>query len=108
MPSQSEARPADLAPRLAKSLEELQSARLGGDEVRDLLQGLATVAAAVTRVLDDLRACPVLREREHELGLLAYQTIHSKLEQAAAAAEDLEVGVEALCRLLPEHAPGSG
>ncbi|GAB3571751.1 hypothetical protein GCM10027445_27560 [Amycolatopsis endophytica] len=104
MSSQSEVRIADLAGELAKSLDGLEGARLDRDEVRDLLEGLATMASAVTRLLDDLRACPALRTREHELGLLAYQTIHSKLEQSAAAAEDLAVGAEALCRLLP-HTP---
>ncbi|UQS26428.1 MULTISPECIES: hypothetical protein [Amycolatopsis] len=109
MSSQSEAHGSgERARELAKTLDEVEGGRLGPDEVRDLLEGLTALATAVTRVLDDLRGCPVLREREHELGLLAFQTIRSKLEQAAAAAEDLQVSAEALCRLLPEHTPESG
>ncbi|NIH79314.1 hypothetical protein [Amycolatopsis viridis] len=110
MSSQSEAQgPGTLAgeqaARLAKRLDELVSVALGADEVRDLLDGLDRLAAAVTGVLDELRDCPGLREREHDLELLTVQTIHSTLEQAAAASEDLQVTVDALCRLLPEHAP---
>lgn len=113
MPSQSEAErwPGTLAGEraadLGKALDELVSVQLGSDEVRELFEGLTTLATAVTRVLDDLRTSPALREREHELGLVAYQTIHSQLEQAAAASEDLQVSVEALRHLLPEHAAGS-
>jgi len=99
----SEARAAELARELAGRLNGLDSAGLGPAEVRDLLEGMVTMATAVTQLFDGLRGCPALQAREKELDVLAHHTIHSTLEQAAAAAEDLEAGVTELRRLLPSY-----
>jgi hypothetical protein len=65
------------------------------------MRGMIDTASALTRILDQLRESPALAQPEDELALPAHQTVRSELEQAAAAAEDLQVTAESLCRLLP-------
>jgi hypothetical protein len=90
-----------LAGELADELANFNAEELDAAELRGLLRGMIGTASALTRILDQLRECPVLAQPENELGLPAHQTVRSELEQAAAAAEDLRVTAESLCRLLP-------
>ena len=90
-----------LTGELAEELARFEAGPLGPAEVRHLLGGMSETAAALARILDELRSCPVLFQPENELGLPAHQTVRSELDQAAAAAEDLQVTAAALCTLLP-------
>jgi hypothetical protein len=99
------ARPArqiiSLTGELADELDRFDIEALGPADLRVLLRGMIGTASALTRILDALRESPALAQREDELALPAHQTVRSELEQAAAAAEDLQVTAESLCRLLP-------
>lgn len=90
-----------LAGDLGDELANFDADGLEAAELRGLLRGMASTASALTRILDQLRECSVLGRPENELGLPAHHTVRSELEQAAAAAEDLRVTAESLCRLLP-------
>ncbi|GHG93427.1 hypothetical protein GCM10017788_70790 [Amycolatopsis acidiphila] len=93
-----------LAGELADELAHFDADELEAAELRGLMRGMTGTASALTRILDQLRECPTLTQPENELGLAAHQTVRSELEQAAAAAEDLRVTAESLCRLLPADA----
>jgi hypothetical protein len=93
-----------LTDELADELSHVRTETLGPAELRSLMQGMTCTASAITRILDQLRECAVLVESEDELGLPTHHTVRSELEQAAAAAEDLQVTSESLCRLLPAEA----
>ncbi|TNC24005.1 hypothetical protein FG385_19690 [Amycolatopsis alkalitolerans] len=90
-----------LAGQLSDELSDFDTHELCAAELRGLLRGMTGTASALTRILDQLRECAMLSRLEHEVGLPAYQTVRSELEQAAAAAEDLRVTAESLCGLLP-------
>ncbi|NKQ56567.1 hypothetical protein HFP15_27185 [Amycolatopsis sp. K13G38] len=90
-----------LTAELAAELSRFKAENLGPTELHRLMHGMNCTASALTRILDQLRDCPVLTQSENELGLPRHQTVRSELEQAAAAAEDLQVSAESLCRLLP-------
>jgi hypothetical protein len=90
-----------LAGELADELSNFDADQLEAAELRGLMRGMTGTASALTRILDQLRECSVLAQPENERGLPAHQTVRSELEQAAAAAEDLRVTAESLCRLLP-------
>ena len=92
---------------LAAELTRFAVADLGPADVQGLVEGVHRTAAALTRILDQLRELPELTQPEHELGLPRHHTVRSELEQAAAAAEDLQAAAESLCRLLPTESPGS-
>ncbi|HVV08735.1 hypothetical protein [Amycolatopsis sp.] len=57
-------------------------------------------ASAPARILDRLRERPELVGREPG----QYPSLHTELDQAAAAAEDLQVTAASLARLLPTRA----
>lgn len=89
--------------QLADELTAFDADELETAELRGLMHGMTGTASALTRILDQLRECPALIQPE----LPVQQTLHSELEQAAAAAEDLRVTAESLCRLLTaEPTPG--
>lgn len=90
-----------LAGELADELSNFDADALDAAELRGLMCGMTSTASALTRILDQLRECSVLGQPENELGLPAHHTVRSELEQAAAAAEDLQVTAESLCRSLP-------
>lgn len=90
-----------LADELAGELTNFDANELEAAELRGLMRGITGTASALTRILDQLRECAVLSRPENELGLPAHHTVRSELEQAAAAAEDLRVTTESLCRLSP-------
>lgn len=96
-----------LTAELATELSRFRAANLGPADLDGLMHGMSRTAAAFTRILDQLRECPVLAEPENELGLPRHHTVRSELEQAAAAAEDLQATAESLCRLLPAEVLGS-
>ncbi|GHF85790.1 hypothetical protein FHX82_001049 [Amycolatopsis bartoniae] len=87
---------------LADELQHLDARELDAAEVRTLMHDLTGTASALTRILDGLRDCPLLTPPGQEPGV--HHTVCSELEQAAAAAEDLRVTAESLCRLLPAEA----
>ncbi|WP_236788784.1 hypothetical protein [Amycolatopsis sp. GM8] len=93
-----------LADELADELSRFDADELGTAELRGLMRGMTGTASALTRILDQLRECPVLTQSE--LDRPAHQTMRSELDQAAAAAEDLRVTAESLCRLLPVDMSG--
>jgi len=90
-----------LTAELAAELGRVETEELGPAELHKLMHGMNCTASALTRILDQLRECPVLAQTENELGPPRHHSVRSELEQAAAAAEDLQVSAESLCRLLP-------
>jgi hypothetical protein len=94
-----------LAGELAGELERMETAPLEPADIRHLLDGMSGTAAALTRLLDELRLSPVLTNASNELGLPSQRTVLSELAQAAAAAEDLTVTAASLCRLIPRDLP---
>ncbi|MFD2418685.1 hypothetical protein [Amycolatopsis pigmentata] len=94
-----------LAGELASELDRMETAPLEPADIRHLLDGMSGTAAALTRLLDELRLSPVLTSASNELGLPSQRTVLSELAQAAAAAEDLTVTAASLCRLLPREVP---
>jgi hypothetical protein len=86
---------------LADELDRFDTEALGPAGLRVLMHGMVGTASALTRILDHLRESSALARPEDELTLPPHQTVRSELDQAAAAAEDLQVTAESLCRLLP-------
>ena len=86
---------------LADELRNLDARELDAAQVRVLMHDLCGTASALTRILDRLRDCPLLTPAGQEPGV--HRTVCSELEQAAAAAEDLRVTAESLCRRLPSE-----
>ncbi|HVW42722.1 MAG TPA: hypothetical protein VHC18_15355 [Amycolatopsis sp.] len=96
-----------LTAELGAELSHFQGTDLGTADVHALMHGMNCTAGALTRILDQLRECPALAQAEDELGLPRHHTVRSELEQAAAAAEDLQVSAESLCRQLSTDPLGS-
>ena len=96
----------DLTAELAAELPKFEVADLDAADVQALMQGMNRTAAALTRILDQLREYPVLAQPENELGPPRHDSVRSELEQAAAAAEDLQTATESLCRLQPAELLG--
>src|SRR6187399_1751468 len=90
-----------LADELADELDKVGTEPLAPADVRPLLDGMSGTAAALTRLLDELRDSAVLAQTSNDLGVREQQTVLTELAQAAAAAEDLTVTAAALCRRLP-------
>jgi hypothetical protein len=93
-----------LADQLADELSRFDAEPLCPADVERLLNGMSGAAAALTRILDELRRSPVVTQAENELALPAHQSVQAELAQAAAAAEDLMVTAAGLSRLLPGEA----
>ncbi|WAL67312.1 hypothetical protein ORV05_05870 [Amycolatopsis cynarae] len=91
----------DLSGALADELERLETEELGPRELAGLMRGTIRTASALTRILDRLRACPELAQPDTGPGRHRHHAVRRELDQAAAAAEDLQVTAEALFRLLP-------
>ena len=89
-----------LTAELAAELSRFQVTDLGSADVHGLMHGMNRTAGALTRILDQLCDCPELTHGDNEL-VLSRRTVRSELEQAAAAAEDLQAAAESLCRRLP-------
>ncbi|HKS47126.1 MAG TPA: hypothetical protein VJT49_18855 [Amycolatopsis sp.] len=92
-----------LADQLADELEHFETQPLCAADIRRLLNGMSGTAAALTRILDELRSCPAMAHADNDLGLPTHRSVLSQLAQAAAAAEDLKVTAAALCRQLPRE-----
>ncbi|KAA9152927.1 hypothetical protein FPZ12_035935 [Amycolatopsis acidicola] len=86
---------------MADALRRFDAGALAPEDLRELLRGMTCTASALTRILDQLRESPGLGE--HELGPSAHRHLRSELDQAAAAAEDLQVTSESLVRLVPQE-----
>ncbi|GLY66215.1 hypothetical protein Atai01_28340 [Amycolatopsis taiwanensis] len=92
---------ARLSDELADELNRFDAEPLRPAEINRLLTGISCAAGALTRVLDELRASPVLAHAENDLALPARRSVLAELAQAAAAAEDLMVTSAGLSRVLP-------
>ncbi|HVV08734.1 hypothetical protein [Amycolatopsis sp.] len=86
-----------LTGELADALSDFDAGVLTPGELRELMRGMNSTASALTRILDRLRERPELVGREPG----QYPSLHTELDQAAAAAEDLQVTAASLARLLP-------
>lgn len=94
-----------LADQLADELDRFDAGSLRPAEIKRLLDGMSGTAAALTRILDELRTSPVLAQADNDLALPSQQSLPAELAQAAAAAEDLMVTAACLSRLLPTEPP---
>lgn len=92
---------ARLAGQLADELNQFDVEPLRPAEIKRLLTGMSCVAGALTQILDELRASPVIVHAENDLALPARRSVLAELAQAAAAAEDLMVTTAGLSRVLP-------